>query len=379
MLRTLSVILCFCAANVAQATDKITPEDFDTDKSGVLIGDEILEFERSLKQSNNKAAGDWLRVINQLEADRGKDFHIAIEDLKARIDFLCDKGQQKIFIRKSFSDLPILRCPEVTGNAEGASVSFSGDIEAEENVISIEGLIAYPIISPKVAPSIQDEAREAAGLDTRKLESVETDSAFLIFAQADGTINFGSTDRGFTRFGGSYYSRFENSISDRDTFNLSAYFHSDLELEADGYGVLFTYLPVFEGEKIDINLPPAQTKIIDKHGYIATNFTADWINLNDPGNTNLTADTDFLWLGGEIGLVFTDKPETLPNGYTARAGIEYFYDTLNSQEAFQFVAGLDFQLDRSGRSSLGITYIHGEQRQDLEFENKIEVNFKFKQ
>jgi len=355
------------------ANSPINPADFDYDKSGILTANEIEDFKQDLISRNTERARDWLDALKAVEDRFIPELHVSIPNLRNSVRLECNKLEKQLFIRQSFSNLPILRCPEVTAGTNGAQVSFRGDLENDTNILNIEGLIAYPIITPKNPP--RDDA------DVQSLAPLLSDSALLAFAQANGTLNFGAANDGFSRFGISQYLRYENLYSDRDTFNFSTYFHSDLELEAEGYGAFLTYTPVVatpEGS-LDINLPPNTAGGTENHLYLSTHATIDWLSLNDSGNTNFNDNSEFVWLGGEAELIYTDKNKMFPNGYSARAGVEYFYDINNNQEALQFTAGLDFRLDRAGKSSIGVAYTHGELRQDIEFEDTIEVNLKFKQ
>jgi hypothetical protein len=102
---------------------------------------------------------------------------------------------------------------------------------------------------------------------------------------------------------------------------------------------------------------------------------ANGLRVNNPGLTNLTADTDYLWLGGTASL-----RASLFNGLlgwdrlTWVTTFSYFDDTNASTRAAEnsqrnvhlFTTNLAYNFTEEGKTSISIEYQNGTKRDTLE-------------
>jgi hypothetical protein len=121
--------------------------------------------------------------------------------------------------------------------------------------------------------------------------------------------------------------------------------------------------------------------------FFQVKLEADGLRVNNPGLTSLTADTDYLWIGGTAtlraslfnGLLGWDRL-TWVTSYT------YFDDTNSSRDSSKnssqnihlFTTNLAYNFTESGKTSISVEYQNGTNRDTLEKLNQYLVTLNVK-
>ena len=369
MLKKLYLAAFVSCTVVASAYADIKVGSFDANNDLLLSRSERENMRASLKVLGTSEASHWLFVLKNLEDQQNNQQYIPVAELEkspyiSRLD--CNQDQ-RIFLRDSIDNLPFLHCQELWPKSNGASFSFTEDLDADTSRAEVDGVLGIALISPG---SLEVAPRE------RRRGWVVSDFALLGFAEAQGTFNFGRPNRGYTRFGANAYAWTEGgSLFERVTYDASIYYQSDLRFGGEGYGVQAAVTP--QQSRINLNSYVTQEGSDRKLFWVADG-RADVLHIDNPGTNNLAPDTDYAWIGGRVGIVYEDKPDILENGFNLKINANYYWDLVNNVEAFLFSTSLDFNLNRAGSSSIGIDYDRGENRQDLNFEEKVTLSLRFK-
>ena len=361
-----------CAAALLMSSPAFAEIDinsYDLDRNRQLDRSEREAAKRELESMpGNDEAVHWLAQIEFRESQLNNPELVPVLEI-AQNPFIssydCDLAQE-LFIRASFSDISVLTCPELRPPSKGATVSFTSDNVADTNSLNIDGVIAHVLVPPN---SLRGGNGNPDG-------PVLSDYALFMFAEAEGTVNFGTPNQGYSRFGlDSEATIFGGGLFELVRIDSALYYQSDLNFDAEGFGGSISVEPF----NTDWNLN-ASARLQDDtsiFNWVAIG-TLDATHIDAPGNTNLTADTNYTWVGGRVGAEYYVEPEGLPNGLTFHGYADFFWDLTNHQEARYFDTGITLNLNKDKTSALSFSYVNGEKSQDLSFDDQFKLNLSFK-
>lgn len=161
---------------------------------------------------------------------------------------------------------------------------------------------------------------------------------------------------------------------DLQQFNILPYYQTDFGFDAEVYGVQASWQPVKLGSRLGgyIGLP-------QKFNYWWTlQAEVDFLSVQDPGRTNLAADTEYGWLSAEIGGHAEYIPDSGGPIVFADVSRTFRQDVLNSKSANLTTATLGFYFDESRNTSLLLKYENGTAPKTLNRTDKVVLQFGIK-
>lgn len=156
----------------------------------------------------------------------------------------------------------------------------------------------------------------------------------------------------------------ETSISDGPIFDnqilsYAAYKETDFNGDSAIYGASFSWLPISLGARLNGYVgatDPVQFKW-------ALQVNGDYRSVSDPGSSALTADTEYTWIGAEVGadLLFGN----FGNGLEISTRYSQHVDLMSDEMAGLWTATADLFLTADRRTSLSLVYKEGTEYQTL--------------
>ncbi|TIU89779.1 MAG: hypothetical protein E5V74_03115 [Mesorhizobium sp.] len=153
-----------------------------------------------------------------------------------------------------------------------------------------------------------------------------------------------------------------------------AYYLTDFHGEASGYGFQATVQPY--DERYHLGITRKDNPYLS--WYVTPILRIDSVQVNDGGFTGLADDTQYLWLGGDFELTAFLYPEKFGHRFYVKANANLYWDALGDRFVDQYGAGLFYNVDPAGNTSVSTEYVYGTDRKKLRHEDKVTVNFNVK-
>ena len=276
--------------------------------------------------------------------------------------------QQGFYLRRDKLDISIYNASIDAAAAEGAAISYTGDRENDTETAEIQALAAWVFARNPCSP---------VG-DAPIGRPYVSGYAFALSVLGDGTLTADRTDeKSVLKPGLDAQIEIANGpIFDLQYLTATPYYQTDFRGEAQAYGFSASWQPY----QLDWRLGGRYTPFSRPFDFFyQLKLEADGLRVNNPGLTDLTADTDYFWLGGTAmlraslfnGLLGWDRLLWVTS-YT------YFDDTNSKQSVRMFTTNLGYNFSKEGKTSISVEYQNGTERDTLEKLNQYLVTLNVK-
>jgi len=200
-------------------------------------------------------------------------------------------GQQGFYLRRDPLDISIYNQSIDAEAAEGAAISYKGDREAGTETAEVQAMAAWVFARDPCLPHG----------DPPVGRPYLSGYAFAVSVLGDGTLN---ADRASEKSALKPGLDAQIEIAQGPIFPLQAltatpYYLTDFRGEAEAYGFSASWQPF----NLDLRLGGNYRRFSRAFDfYYQLKMEADGLRVNNPGLTSLTADTDYVWLGGTATL-----------------------------------------------------------------------------
>jgi hypothetical protein len=284
--------------------------------------------------------------------------------------------QQGFYLRRDKLDISVYNDSLDSSKAEGAAISFTGDRENDTDTAEIHALAAWvfarnpcsPYGDPPIGrPYVSGYAFAFSVLGDGTLTADRTDEKSALKPGLDAQIEIAN-----------------GPIFDLQYLTATPYYQTDFRGEAQAYGFSASWQPYQLTWRLGGRYAPFSRPF---DFFYQVKLEADGLRVNTPGLTDLTADTDYLWLGGTATL-----RASLFNGLFGWdrlvwvTSCTYFDDANSSQTSNQnsnatvhlFTTNLSYNLTEDGLTSISVEYQNGTDRDTLEKLNQYLVTLNVK-
>lgn len=272
---------------------------------------------------------------------------------------------QRFYVRRDDLDLSSYTGRVSKSEAKGASLSAWRDDESDKDQTEIHGIVSWAATWCRKRPDALPATR--AHLSSRSV---------ALFVAADGVRSDDADKDSSSLQAGA---ALQAAISGGPYFDLQAltlrpYLQTDFRTQAKAAGAALAWEPYRIDWKLGASLGAARSAF-----FWRTKLDADWLQVDDPGRTELEANTDYLWVGGRAGLVVFPA---LPTGWERRwqiyGDVDLHRDVRNHIEARMQTIGTAINLDQDGDIALSLERSWGEDRLTLKEQRKTALSLDFK-
>jgi hypothetical protein len=205
------------------------------------------------------------------------------------------------------------------------------------------------------------------GTESNSRESFSlTEYAFAAFLESQATFSSGGADKGWLRTGLNADTVWAGPSIEKLTVSSALYYQTDANFDATGYGLKLNAFPQMTQIRLGgtaRNTAPG--KDVAQYWYWTLQGSLDGFRIDDPGQTGLTANDDYLWAEADLGLVSFNE-NFGSNGMKFEASVSYAEDLLGSQSTTYGQARVDLFLNEDKTTSLALGYRKGQTYQTLE-------------
>lgn len=346
---------CVCATT---AVADIDPSQFNLNKNETFEANEIQLMRRAIAASPNPKEKKYFQTrLDRLHVLYPNDKPVPIKEIKKYPDLSkCTKDRLRFILRKSISDAALIGCqaidttpgaPTFDAIANGASLSFSQDYTNDDSTLSVSGAIGF-VIPGYRAPKLKEEG------------ATLTEAAYMVYVEADGTTKSSPTDPGSFELGAKAQLAYSAPGIPRLGLNYGAYYLTDLDFTAEGYGARISVVPFSAKARLNsyvANRDGSYWRFVFQPGF-------DFLHVETAGQTGLTSGDGYLWAGGDFG-VEAFLVGRAGNGSLLKMGVKAFDDLQSSSDAVDFYAQADFFLNPKKTSLFRIDYRNGKPRNTL--------------
>lgn len=250
----------------------------------------------------------------------------------------CQRSGSGFVLRDSISqDRPDF-CQK--NGANGATLTYSHDHVTDETAIRFDGAIGY---------SRAWFAPDGEGL-----------RGFTIYTEGEGTIGGNVDNKGRLDFGVSYHTSPFLGAGGVVNLSFSAFALTDVNFEADGYGLSLSAKPFFPD--IRLNVEPVNGRLT-----WTLSGEIDALFVGEAGVTGLQSDTEYAWMTVDLGAVYTIPDEVIPGNARIELDHTYSVDLFTGEDRSQTTASFGVALTDDDTVRLNLTYTAGETRNDPEY------------
>jgi hypothetical protein len=280
--------------------------------------------------------------------------------------------EQGFYLRRDKLDISIYNQSIDASAAEGAAISYTGDRENDTETAEIHALAAWVFARNPCAPGGEPPIGRA----------YISGYAFAASVLGDGTLTADRTDeKSALKPGLDAQIEIANGpIFDLQALTATPYYQTDFRGEAQAYGFSASWQPYQLDWRLGGSYRPF-SRAFDF--FYQLKAEADGLRVNNPGLTDLTADTDYLWVGGTATL-----RASLLNGLLGWdrllwvSSYTYFDNTNSSRNETRtihlFTTNLGYNFTESGKTSISVEYQNGTDRNTLENLNQYMVTLNVK-
>lgn len=267
------------------------------------------------------------------------------------------RPDQRFFLRGKIGGQSLFFC-DVSGGG-GASLSYTRNSVANSTDINA-----------KAGFGVRLGSKLSFGNHTR--------AGFIGYAEIDSQNKSTGQDQSQLRLGidGNFITDFGNARATDATagsliYAIGAYYLTDVDFEASGYGVSASAYPEIPGLRVNFKKPGQNF-----HWDFSTSL--DLLKVSDAGSTGLAADTDYAWATFSLKGIYKAKPKAFSNGIEINFGSEYAKDMVAGEELHQLSAGAKVFLDKDQQVALSLDYSRGETRSSPTYAETTMLNLEFK-
>lgn len=355
----LSLLICGLASSAplaASAADdpslyRQILDRYDRDKDGRLSDDEAAALRADMAKGPTTAS-DLAQAV-------------APENPPTPKPVVACGFDSRFYVRHDDLDLSSYTGLVSKAEAKGASLSAWRDDEGGADQTEIHGLISWVASWCRERPA--GRTADDAYLSSRSLAA---------FVAADGVRSDDpDEDASSLQVGVALQAAIAGGHSfDLQAVTLRPYLQTDFRAQARAAGAALAWEPYRIGWKLGASVGAARSAF-----YWRAKLDADWLHVDDPGRTELEADTDYLWLGGRVGLVVFPA---LRAGWARRwriyGDVDLHRDVRNHVEARMLTIGTSINLDRDGDVALSVERSWGEDRLTMKQQRKTALSLDFK-
>jgi hypothetical protein len=329
----------------------------DANGNGALDAGPEFQAYLKLEKLDGELDSKKLAHVGWLQADIAVLGSIPLKRLakkKKEKTSSCDSGQG-FYLRRDKLDVSIYNRSLDDKIAKGAAISFTENFESDTDTAEVHALAAYVFA--------RSPCRERpAGVDVGK--PFVSGYVFAASVAADGNL---TDDRAMEKSALKPTIDAQVEIAsgpfDLQAFTFSPFYQTDFRGEAEAYGMQASWEPY----KLDWRLGGSYQQfspLFDFFYQLKAEMIA--LRVNDPGLTDLKADSDYLWLGGTARLNVYILPDVLSDRLTWISTYQYYFDDRSDENIDLFTTALAYNLTESGHTSISVEYQQGTKRDTLD-------------
>jgi len=361
LLAGLCLALSVAPSAAAPTVTDCDPEYFDRDKDKYISRAEYSALVVFLEKAGPSACrGALLEKATELAPLIQKYGFLLVSQLKIERPKAtpCNFGVA-FYLRATGMDLNGLACNQPA--AKPATTTYTYDFEAGISKVVLDGIFAVRLLEPRDS----------------NIAGTSAYWTLLAFTEADGTYTTGSDPSGHTRFGLIGQMSFAGFMGlDSHVLEIAGFWHSDMKLTASAYGGKISWKPQSARWNLGGYIVDKENKYNYYYWLVEANL--DVFHVDDPGFTMLAPDTDYAWLGADIGFRSSRKTGDFPNIIEISADANYAYDLKSGNDAYSLKAGINLYMDEEKHAAIGAEYSYGKSKKSLEMESKITAGLKLK-
>jgi hypothetical protein len=296
-------------------------------------------------------AGDLLEWA-QREAGKGGVPLQAIAQTKPSKPDPCGV-QNGMYLRSDRLDMLVAR--DTLSAADGASVSFTSDRLTKTQTAEINGIVGYLRREPCL--------KRPDGVGT--FDAYLSGYALSPFLSAHGTLSSNpAKEKSDARLGfDAQFEIFSGPIFNAQYFTVSPYYQTDFRGVASAYGMMAVWEPYLLTARLG-GRPGRLSPWLDF--YWSAQAEVDIFRVKRAGLTDLTADTDYAWLGGTVRAYVYLLPEKLNRRLVLTGNYTHYWDERSGRDISLKWLKLSYNLDDDGMASLSFEYRKGTEKESMQ-------------
>lgn len=373
-LKIATVMGCIVVSDVAAAATLEQLQDIDRNRNNALdAGPEFrayLKLEKLDGSEPLKAAS--LAKVGALQADIAQRGSIPFDELAEKKPVKitgCDR-QTGVYIRRDKTDISIYTQQVGKAQAKGAAFGYTNDHQSGVQTGEVHGVAAFVFARNPCA-----KPREGANPKAAYISGY----ALATSLGADG--NFRSDRRSEkSAFKPGFDAQVELAnmpIFALNVLTASTYYQTDFRGHASAYGLSGSWEPYEPPLRLGGNPGIPLSPWFDYFWQAKAEVYA--LRVNSAGLTNLTAGTDYLWLGGTARLNTFLLDNLLPSGLSFVASYQWYWNERGHQTINLTTAGLSYNITPDGSTAIGLEYQYGTDRDTLDRRNQYMLTLSYKQ
>lgn len=274
------------------------------------------------------------------------------------------RSERSFHLQESVGAISLFNPDLVLPSKNGALLSISDDREAGERTWALKGALAWVVT---------DGSNRCLLLDTADRPQGARLSGFAIapYLSFDGTGSSINDDTAEIRVGLLSQWQYFGGVFDLQELSVSPYYQTDLDGEAEIYGLSTTWTPYHYESRLN----GLQGDLAERFFDWSLVGTVDYQSVEKAGNSGLTEGQDFAWIGLDLGLGYTFAD--VGEGLRLSAGVSAHYDVINDQDAVMYNAAVRLALSEDRRAFLELRYQNGTAAKTLREVDETTLNFRF--
>lgn len=315
-----------------------------------LIDDKLLE--------NDRAPVGEIKIPDLTSIDE------ALDTATAQLDPECEL-KDRFFIRRDKIDMSIYN--KKLGVKEKAGASFVLDRDFVDNVTSatIDAAAAFVLF--------RNTCRDFGPGDDLD-DAFASGFSLATYADLAGNIGFDEPSRGNAQFGLDGQLELQGGLFRYQYLTAGVYVLSDFDGNGFAYGGEFTWEPV--DERLHMGTTRRGNPWLE--WYWSPIFRVDGLRTVDAGSFNLDPESNYVWLGADIEFTANLVPSMFDQRLYAKAFANLYWEAVTHEFTDQYGAGLFYNIDPAGFTSVSTEYVYGTDRKDRVHKEALTMRLNFK-
>lgn len=304
--------------------------------------------------------------IGKVKLEKPEKLDAAIAETRKLLDTNCDFGE-RAFLRRDKIDMSIYNKKLGVAEKKGASALIKDDHVTDETVAQINAAAAY-VLYRNTCPDFPE------GHDVE--DAFASGWSLAAFADFNGNLSSAgpSKEKNYARFGLDGQLELQGGLFNYQYLTVGPYVQTDFRGDGLAYGFEASWQPV----QIDYHLSVARADPY-LEWYWTPILRADLLTVEEQGSMgNLRPGSHYAWLGGDFELTVNILPSMFQRRLYANAGASIYWDAASNDTIGLYSAGIAYNLDPQGYSSISAEYSHGTPRATLKFQDQLNVGLNFK-
>jgi hypothetical protein len=322
-------------------------------------GAELRHYERDLIKAAPRGLKDeklrgyigFLRHESQRLAREGGIPLKALAENEPRVADNCAL-QRTFYLRNDRIDVTI--DTDTLRAAKGASLSITNDRLTGTQTAQIDGVVGYLIRNPCV--------HRPPGVDSRKsyLSAYAVSPSLTAHGKLNGAAK---SEKSELRFGlDGQFEIFSGPIFDSQYFTVSPYYQTDFRGLASAYGVNVLWEPYLLAARLGGSFQRFSPML---DFFWKLQAEVDVLHVSKAGLTDLTAGTDYAWLGGTARAYVYLLPELLNERLVLTGTFRAFWDERSRRSIWLASAAIAYDLSDDGSAAVSFEYTKGTDKDTL--------------